>query len=203
MNPSNVLRPAPEMHKQLLGGKLNLLSLNWHRGNVQNLIIAAHGGIKKSNALKVRRHITIPAWTTLFFYAPAGFVLFTKDGLSKLMRGKYPPLEAVLPNEKIPNYELFFDSKEDSLKDAAIYMNLINSRYDFTPSFTRHPFRIYDVVTTEPSGPKGISLKEVLNVLYRTGLTYPQIHCLFCRSIYGAERRDYSPGYHNPPFSSK
>ncbi|UYM14579.1 putative adhesin [Endozoicomonas euniceicola] len=203
MNPIAVLRPAPEMHKQLLDGKLNLFGLNWHGESVQNLIILAHGGIKKSNALKVSRHITIPAWTTLFFYAPAGFVLFTKDGLSKLMRGKYPPLEAVLPNEKTPNYELFFDGKEDSLKEVAIHMNLINSRYDFTPSFARHPFRVYDVVTTEPSGPKGISLKEVLNVLYRTGHPYQKIHCLFCRSIYGAERQDYRPGYHNPPFRSE
>ena len=203
MNPSNVLHPAPEMHKQLLDGKLNLFGLNWHKDNVQNLIILAHGGIKKSNALKVSRHITIPVWTTLFFYAPAGFVLFTKDSLSRLMRGKYPPLEAVLPNEKTANYELFFDSKDFSLKDEAIYIDLIDGRYDFTPSFAQHPFRVYDVVTTEPSGSKGICLKEVLNVLYHTGHPYPQIHCMFCRSIYGAEHQYYRPGYHNPPFSSK
>ena len=209
MYPHNTPSSLPAMHKTLIDGKFNLFTFDEYGDNVQNLLILAHGIVVQPNSLSgIARRITgtlsfaVPIWTTLFFYAPHGYVLTTPN-IEDFMTGVFPPLEACLPGETVTNYELYFKNTQYPLAtDMVIEMYLAISRSSpFCPYFSQHPFRVYDIITTEPSDPKGSCLRELLDTLYRTGHIYPRVHCAFCRSEYFTADRIYKPGYHNPPFS--
>ena len=208
MNPTGTPPSRPVMHKTLLDGQFNLFTFNWHGDNVQNLLILAHGAVVQPCSIDgIARRITgvhrfaVPLWTTLFFYAPHGYVLLVNA--EDVMTGKEPPLEAILPGEMVINYDLGFEDEQYPLgTDQDIEIFLFNSRCNFSCSyFSQHPFRVYDIITTEPSDLSGTSLKKLLDTLYRTGHIYPRIHCTFCRWEYQTAMRFYRPGYHNQPFS--
>lgn len=115
--------------------------------------------------------------------------------------GKHPPIEAALPGEKVVNYFLKYGSVRNPLgTDKDMERNLFRARYNEDPSFSEHPFRVFDILTAEPSDPQGIHLKDLLDTLHRAGHVYPRIHCSFCRNELGSPRqRAYRPGYHNQP----
>ena len=162
MNPTGTPPSRPVMHKTLLDGQFNLFTFNWHGDNVQNLLILAHGAVVQPCSIDgIARRITgvhrfaVPLWTTLFFYAPHGYVLLVNA--EDVMTGKEPPLEAILPGEMVINYDLGFEDEQYPLgTDQDIEIFLFNSRCNFSCSyFSQHPFRVYDIITTEPSDLSG------------------------------------------------
>ena len=190
-----------KMHSKVLNGKLKLYQYDRFGFNVQNLIILAHGGAHNQQGLicAIRRAIGTysfisPIWTTLFFYVPHGTV--TVGSLLLFMDGTYRPFEAFLPGETVINYDLCHWSDNKSAgSDEYIRFCLYQSRCGTGSSFTQHPFRIFDIVTTEPSEPWGVSLKEVLDILLLTGQVYPRVHCTFCRYEYRSKKRFFEPTY--------
>ena len=178
-----------------------LYTHNWHGKNVQNLMIMAHGSIvnRRSAAGMFRRafgkyQITTPAWTTLFFYAPHGTI--TSAWRDFYLVGKYPPIEAYLPGEKVYNYDLWYDSDFTTPELVSFY--LCKSRPPTDPNLSHHPFRVFDILTTPTRLSHSVSLEAVLKLLYQTGRIYPRIHCsFFYRYEEGAAVRHYTPGYHN------
>ena len=104
-----------------------------------------------------------------------------------------------MPGEKVINYDLKHISARDPLPTSqGISEYLRDSRPVSEPNLSQHPFRVFDIVTTQPCFFDGTTLREVLDVLYRTGHLYPRIHCPFCRHERGTKRHLYLPGYHNP-----
>ncbi|MCW7553424.1 hypothetical protein NX722_12420 [Endozoicomonas gorgoniicola] len=209
MNPINKPRLHAPIHKTLIAGKFNLFTSDTHGDNVQNLLILAHSIPVQSYSISgvFRRIIgthsfSVPGWTTLIFYAPHGYVLKTPN-IENFMMGLFPPLESAMPGETVINYGLRYKNTQYPLaNDAMMQIYFETSRFSpFCPYFSQHPFRIFDVITTQPSDPEGSCLSELIETLYRTNHTYPRIHCIFCRNEYGGKKRIYEPGYHNPPFS--
>ncbi|MET4692958.1 putative adhesin [Endozoicomonas lisbonensis] len=190
-----------KMHSRVLNGKLKLFTYDRFGFDVQNLIILAHGGAHNQNGLPcaIQRlmgtyYFKSPVWTTLFFYSPHGTVTF--GGLLSFMDGTYRPFEAYIPGEPVINYALFHSvDQRPSGSDEHIQFCLYQSRCGSGPDFIHHPFRIFDIVTVEPSGSWGISLKDVLDTLFLTGNLYPRVHCTFCRNEYRTEKRYYEPTY--------
>ncbi|UYM16515.1 putative adhesin [Endozoicomonas euniceicola] len=193
--------PPPKTTRLQLRDDVALYRHNWHGENVQNLIIMAHGQIvNRRSATGIFRRLfrkyqtTTPPWTTLFFYAPHGTV--TRSWHDYYMVGKYPPLEAYLPGEKVYNYDLSYDSQYTSPGLISTYLR--NSRPLDDPDLSHHPFRVFDVLTTPTRILCSISLETILKLLYQTGHVYPRIHCSFCRYEKGTPERDYRPGYRDP-----
>ncbi|MCW7553425.1 hypothetical protein NX722_12425 [Endozoicomonas gorgoniicola] len=202
------------MHKTVLGGKFTLFTCDKHGSNVQNLILLAHSSIyhpwSKSGILRRiagTHSFTIPIWTTLYFYTPHGYDLMMPKydeseiyNIDGFMLGEFPPLEAILPGETVPDYSLVHELPFPS--DEHIYQYLNTSRFNPGCSyFDQHPFRIYDIIIPTSDALVCTCLKELIYTLYVTGHVYPRIHCLFCRYVLGAEIKPYVPGYDNPPFS--
>ena len=193
------------IHITLLEGLLKLYTHDLRGNNIQNLLIQAHGGYFGEYSLKgISRRMggtyrfTVPPWTALFFYAPHEFVL--KSNSRKLMEGEYPPLEAKIPGETVVNYNLVHNKTLSPLGDDQVIESLLfGSRLSYDPNFDQHPFRGYDIVTPEPSGPGGINLKKILDLLHRSGHAYPRIHCGFCRSRIGTRGERYRPYYESQP----
>ena len=192
------------MNIAVLEGKLKLCSSKLFGGNAQNLLIAAHGGAPPSHSCTgIARTLTrvhrfkIPPWTTLYFYAPHGTV--TNAEFEPYIKWKYPPLEAFMPGETVINYDLVHVDDDGFVctTDKEVRNLLFTNRCHSAHLNTHHPFRFLDIVTTAPSYPAQITLKEVLAVLFRTGRIYPRIHCIFCRYELGRPENDYTPGYHN------
>ncbi|UYM17731.1 putative adhesin [Endozoicomonas euniceicola] len=190
-----------KMHSVVLNGKLKLFTYEKFGLNVQNLIILAHGGAHNQNGLPcaIQRFMGTyffksPLWTTLFFYSPHNTITF--GSLLSFMDGSYRPFEAYTPGESVINYSLLHSvDDQPSGSDEYIRFSLYQSRRGSGPDFTQHPFRIFDIVTVEPSGSQGIPLKDVLDTLFLVGKQYPRIHCTFCRSEYRSEKRYYEPTY--------
>ena len=192
--------PAPQTTRIPLRNDVCLYTHNWHGENVQNLIIMAHGTIvNRRSAQGIFRRIfrkyqfTTPSWTTLFFYAPHGTVV--RSWHDYYLVGKYPPLEAYLPGEKVFNYDLHYDSEYTN--PGLIRTYLKKSRPLDDPDLSHHPFRVFDILTTPTWLFRSVTLETVLELLYQTGHTYPRIHCSFCRYEKGTAEREYRPGYHN------
>ncbi|MCW7554741.1 hypothetical protein NX722_19390 [Endozoicomonas gorgoniicola] len=190
-----------QMHTRVLSGKLKLFTYDRFNLDVKNLIILGHGGAHNQNGLPCAfqrfmgtYYFESPIWTTLLFYSPHGTVTF--GSLLSFMDGTYRPFEAYISGESVVNYTLYHRVNErPSGSDEYIQFCLYQSRRGSGPDFTQHPYRIFDIVTVEPSGSRGISLKGVLDTLYQTGVLYSRIHCAFCRYEYRTERRYYEPTY--------
>lgn len=191
------------MNIAVLEGKLKLYSSELFGGKAQNLLIAAHAGVwKKHSFMGITRSVMrihrfkIPHWTTLFFYAPHGTATSTE--LEPYMKWKYPPLEAAMPGETVVNYDLgHVAGGQAYTADQQVKGLLTVNRCHSAHLSIHHPFRFLDILTTEPCAPAETSLQKMLDVLLRTGHTYPRIHCSFCRHKYGTPEKEYTPGYHN------
>ena len=191
--------PPPKTTSIPLRDDVTLYTHNWHGENVQNLLIMAHGRIANRRSAEgifrrvLRKYqITTPPWTTLFFYTPHGTL--ARSWHDYYLIGKYPPLEAYLPGEKVYNYGLGYDLEYTNSGLIDYYLH--ESRPVTDPNLSLHPFRVFDILTPTRVFPP-VSLNTVLKALYQTGHIYPRIHCSFCRYEKGTVKREYRPGYHN------
>ena len=189
---------------KILEGLVKLYTLKSHIGHVQNLLIYSHGDYYGKSSwkgislrMKDKYCFNVPLWTTLYFYGPHKLSL--QNNFEKLIKGHYKPFELKMPGDEVIDYKLTCDEPgrlkplrgtEDVIKSILVDTRLREASY-----FVKDPLRGFDIVTLEPAGLTGTNLKNVLDILYRSGHVYIRIHCNFCRNKSGTIGKLHRPDH--------
>lgn len=150
-----------------------------------NLLLSCRGWYEQGahNSPDEAPSFILPAWASLFFYAPSGSVLHCSN--LKLMKGEYLPIELRMPGEKVIDYQLEHFSEIEWANEKAYKDLFVKSRVPKYTNPDRHPSRFYDILSLEPSRRsfRVMTLHEVINLLYESGYQYySRIHCSFDRT---------------------
>ncbi|MET4693961.1 putative adhesin [Endozoicomonas lisbonensis] len=159
------------MNIAVLEGKLKLYSSELFDGKAQNLLIAAHGGVWSMHSFM---GITRSVMKMHHFKMPPWATLYF-----------YAPHGTATSTELAPYMKWRYPPLEAIMPGETVV------NYDLGHVAGGLAY------TTGPCAPAETSLKEVLDVLARTGRIYPMVHCIFCRHEYGTPVEEYTPGYQN------
>ncbi|WP_330927433.1 putative adhesin [Candidatus Sororendozoicomonas aggregata] len=194
----------------VLNGQLKLYTFPYRGDDVKNLILLAHGGIKREDysyfcgllKMHVNRRFQVPPGLFICFYAPHQTTsgIYTHKPmfafLTDFMTAVDTPYEIIPPQASVHNYQLI-NAKlggQPVVSDADINAALWQARC--SAHYEKRPAPAFDIITTEPSWPDCTTLKETIDTLIFTGHFYSKIHCLICRYVFGSEvvRHDFIQG---------
>ena len=178
------------------------LASNRHNEIADNLVISAHGGIRKKNSPQ----FTVPNNFVLQFYSDHGKVTddfglhnFANGGRNSQMRGLLGPnnqcydydlskyqgrhnnanesYESIMSNQKLP---------EERRRGQFHQLNNVRDILDQGMQFPEvKKYTDFDVLTIRNRfGSGGVKLSEALRMLVDRNLYYRVVHCYFCRSFY-------------------
>ncbi|MCW7556254.1 hypothetical protein NX722_27220 [Endozoicomonas gorgoniicola] len=96
------------------------------------------------------------------------------------------PLEVRTPGERVIDYRLEHFSEIEWATEKAYKDLFVKCREQQPSRPDRHPFRLYDILTLEPSRRyfRILTLHEVIDLLNNSGYRcYSKIHCIFDRIL--------------------
>ncbi len=196
-----------DVQVKVLEGKLKLYTYPYpFQSEVKNAILFCHGGIEGDSlsSLTMRTllnrgspRFTVPPWTFLCFYAPHDSLLQWSIGdeprvLTEFMTNVNTPFEIIPPQASSYDYLLQpwksdeFAKNEDQIKRALAMTRLGGI-------FEKPPAVLFDFITLNPSWmfpTRSATLKEVLDILAKTGHLYSKIHYFSCRYVFDRRVED-------------
>jgi hypothetical protein len=171
-----------------------------------NLIMSSHGGFGLTNG-----RTTVPAWTSLHFYAPHRMALLDPK-IGNVIEGKAHAYQLARSGESVNDYDLSkyqgkhsksgetYQSIQDTLGSETRLRDLNQvalsnpdaarkAGFSFVPEETIAQYRQYDILTVRNRWwMSGVKLSDALSRLEKAGRRYAHIHCAFCRVSTWAKR---------------